>query len=73
MNTTKLISQWTMQGAARDVGGRFRKTDDIRRILVDDRDPSAAAVPVPLRVRGVDEEDWTALRVGGEGADGRVW
>jgi hypothetical protein len=65
MNTTKLISQWTMQGAARDVGGHFRETDDIRRILVDQRDPSAAAVPAALRVRGADEEDWTALRVGG--------
>jgi hypothetical protein len=67
MNTTKLISHWTMQGAGRGLDGRFRKTDDILEILASNRAAPAGAVPATLRVRGADEDDWTPLRVGGEG------
>ncbi len=42
MNTTELIAHWTMQGAGRDINGRFRKTDDIRTILGDQRDAPPA-------------------------------
>ena len=33
MNTTKLIGEWSMCGAGRDVGGRFRSTDDILAVI----------------------------------------
>ena len=64
MNTTELIAHWTMQGAGHDINGRFRKTDDIRAILGDQRDAPPAAVPTTLRVRGSDEDDWTPLGAG---------
>ena len=72
MNTTKLIAHWTMRGAARDIDGRFRTTDDIREILVGDRDARAAAASMPLQVRRADEEDWVPLGAEGD-AGGRVW
>jgi hypothetical protein len=76
MNTTKLIEHWTMDGASRDINGRFRKTDDILKVLASERGaPAEPAVTdaAALQVRGADEDDWTALGVGGEGAGGRVW
>jgi hypothetical protein len=65
MNTTQLIAHWTMQGAGRDIDGRFRTTDDIRAVLAVHHDAQQDAVPTPLQVRGADEEDWTSLRAGG--------
>jgi hypothetical protein len=73
MNTTKLISQWSMQGAGRGIDGRFRKTDDILEILASNRAGLAPAVSPTLQVRGADEDDWKSLGVGGEGHGGRVW
>jgi hypothetical protein len=70
MNTTKLISQWSMSGARRDVGGRFRATDDIGAVIADNqptREPTAAASS--FLIKGSDEEGWQPL---GEGNGGRV-
>jgi hypothetical protein len=73
MNTTQLISHWTMEGASRDVDGRFRTTDDIRTILAGHHEAPADSVAATVQVRGADEDDWALLRVGGEGDGGRVW
>jgi hypothetical protein len=70
MNTTKLISQWSMSGARRDVGGHFRATDDIGAVIADNqptREPTAAASL--FLIKGSDEEGWQPL---GEGKGGRV-
>jgi hypothetical protein len=70
MNTTKLISQWSMSGARRDVGGRFRATDDIGAVIADNQptcEPTAAASS--FLIKGSDEECWQPL---GEGKGGRV-
>jgi hypothetical protein len=72
MNTTQLIEHWTMQGAGHNLDGRFRTTDDIREVLAAHHDAPQDAVSATLRVRGADEEDWTSLRVGGEGDGGRA-
>ncbi|HEU5010027.1 MAG TPA: hypothetical protein VFT33_04955 [Gaiellaceae bacterium] len=60
-----------MDGAERDIDGRFRKTDDSLAVLAGQHD-APPAEPVPLQVRGAGEEDWTSLRVGGDGGGGRV-
>ena len=73
MNTTQLIAHWSMHGAGREIDGRFRKTDDIRKVLAAHQPPPGSGARATLHVRGADEEDWTALRVGGQGAGGRVW
>jgi hypothetical protein len=61
MNTTALIAEWSMCGARRDVGGRFRTTDDIRALL----SGGVAAEPPPasasLLVKPADEDDWRPL------------
>jgi hypothetical protein len=73
MNTTQLIEHWTMQGAGRNIDGRFRTTDDIREVLAAHHDAPRDAESATLRVRGADEEDWTSLKVGaGEGGSGRT-
>jgi hypothetical protein len=71
INTTQLIEHWTMDGAERDIDGRFRTTDDILAVLGSQHDAPRAA-PVPLQVRGAGEEDWTSLGVGGDGGGGRA-
>lgn len=71
INTTQLIEHWTMDGAERDIDGRFRRTDDILAVLARQHD-APPAEPVPVQVRGAGEEKWTSLRVGGEGGGGRV-
>jgi hypothetical protein len=66
VNTTQLIEHWTMDGAGRDVDGRFRTTDDIRAVLAAQSDaPQTSTAVESLQVRGADEDDWTSLRVGG--------
>jgi hypothetical protein len=65
MNTTQLIEHWTMDGADRDLDGRFRATIDILAVLAVQPDAPSAAVQAPVQVRGAGEEDWTSLRVGG--------
>jgi hypothetical protein len=60
MNTTKLISHWSMSGALHDVHGRFRATDDILAVI-ENHEPT----PEPTRpagssylIKGSDEENW---------------
>jgi hypothetical protein len=73
MNTTDLISEWSMDGADRDVAGRFRSTGDFLALFEDER-PSAPAADAPLPgndrptsshapllVKRADEEDWQPL------------
>ncbi len=72
MNTTELIAHWTMEGADRGIDGRFRKTDDILTIMGAHSDEPAEPAPAALRVRGADEDDWTPLGIGNEGAGERV-
>jgi len=68
MNTTKLTSQWSMSGARRDVGGRFRATDDISAMIGDNEPPPApASAAASFLIRGSDEDGWQAL---GEGKGG---
>jgi hypothetical protein len=59
MNTTKLIDQWTMSGARRDIDGHFRATDDIGAVIADNRPtpepPSAAS---SFLVKGAGEDSW---------------
>ena len=65
MNTTKLIAQWTMNGARRDVGGRFRATDDIGAVIADSQptlEPTAAASS--FSIKGADEDSWQPLEEG---------
>jgi hypothetical protein len=68
MNTTKLISQWSMSGARRDVSGRFRATDDIRAMIAG-RQPTPAPREAArsFLIKGSDEERWQPLGEG-EGA-----
>jgi hypothetical protein len=69
MNTTKLISQWSMRGARRDVGGRFRATDDIRAVIAGKQPtPAPPAAASPFLIKGSDEEGWQPLGRGKAGA-----
>jgi hypothetical protein len=68
MNTTKLISQWSMRGARRDVGGRFRATDDIRAMIAGKQPtPAPRAAARSFLIKGSDDEGWQPL-VEGKGA-----
>jgi len=65
MNTTKLIAQWSMSGARRDVDGRFRATDDIGAVIAGDQptpEPTAAASSFLLK--RADEDSWQPLEEG---------
>jgi hypothetical protein len=66
MNTTKLIGEWNMGGAGRDVGGRFRATDDILAVIADNETtPSpTAAVASSFLIKGSDEEAWQPVEAG---------
>jgi hypothetical protein len=70
MNTTALIAQWTMKGAARDATGRFRSLDDFLARF--GRDPERLAMETTFRMRGSDESEWLPLLLGAEGGGGRV-
>jgi len=62
MNTTKLIAQWTMSGEDRDVGSRFRATDDIGAVIAGNKPtskPTAAASS--FLIKGTNEESWQTL------------
>ena len=65
MNTTKLIAQWTMSGDGRDVGGRFRATDDIGAVITGNKptpEPTKAAASSFL-IKGANEDSWRTLDV----------
>ena len=64
MNTTKLIAQWTMSGEGRDVGGRFRATDDIGAVIADNRPtPEPTATASSFLIKGANEDSWQPLDV----------
>jgi hypothetical protein len=67
MNTTKLIGEWSMGGAGRDVGGRFRATDDILAVIADNQTAPAptSAVASSFLIKGLDEEGWQPVEAGG--------
>ena len=58
MNTTKLIAQWTMNGARLDVDGRFRPTDDVGAVIADSQPTTAAS---SFLIRGADGNGWQPL------------
>ena len=60
VNTTELIRHWTMQGAAPDVGTRFRSTAGVFA-SADDAPVQPTGAPDAFRMRGSDEEDWRPL------------
>ncbi len=62
MNTTKLISQWSMGGAPYDVDGRLKATDAIGAVIAGGEptsEPPAAASS--LFIKGSDEDGWQPL------------
>jgi len=60
VNTTELIKHWTMEGAAPDVGGRFRSTAGLLGVADDAAEPRGGA-PDALRMRPSDEDEWRPL------------
>jgi hypothetical protein len=63
MNTTKLIAQWTMSGAPRDVDGRFRATDDIGAVIADNQPtPEPTAAASSFLIKGADGDGWQQLK-----------
>lgn len=68
MNTTKLIGEWSMSGARRDLGGRFRSTDDILAVIAGNRaTPAPTAASGSFLIRSSDEVGWQPLTDGGGG------
>jgi hypothetical protein len=62
MNTTKLISHWTMKGTRRDVDGRFRASDDIGAVIADSQPmPEPTAAASSFLIKGADEDSWQTL------------
>ena len=52
------IAQWTMSGEGRDVGGRFRATDDIGRPT-----PEPTATASSFLIKGANDDSWQPLDV----------
>ena len=70
MNTTKLIGQWSMEGAARDADGRVRSVQEVLRLFA----PRTVALTeprarTPLQAKAAGEATREALHgnVGGGG------
>lgn len=61
MNTTTLIGHWNMDGAVRDLAGRFRPVDDIRAILLGEESRPRSSGVEPLLMKRADEADWRPL------------
>jgi len=62
MNTTHLISHWSMDGASRDLAGRFRRAGDVRKTLADGPvEDEHELERAPVLLKRADEEHWTAL------------
>lgn len=62
MNTTKLIAHWTMSGEGRDVGVRFRATDDIGALIADNQPtPEPTAATSSFLIKGANEGSWQSL------------
>jgi hypothetical protein len=60
LNTTELIKHWTMQGAAPDLGDRFRSIAGVLAVAGDAAEPSDGT-PDAFRMRRSDEEEWIPL------------
>jgi hypothetical protein len=63
MNTTKLISHWSMSGALYDVDGRFRAIDDIG-VAIEGKQPvpeQTAAAKSSFMIKGSDDAGWQPL------------
>jgi hypothetical protein len=60
LNTTELIRHWTMEGAAPDVGDRFRSMAGVPGVAGDTHEPPAGPRDA-LRMRPSDEEEWRPL------------
>ena len=73
MNTTKLIGEWSMEGAARDLDGRFRSAQEVRALFA--REALAMTKPrttASFLVKPAGEVTWEALLGdGGDGGGGR--
>jgi hypothetical protein len=64
MNTTKLIVHWTMSGEVRDVGDRFRATDDIGAVIADNQPtPEPTAAANSFLIKGANEDSWERVDV----------
>ncbi len=64
MNTTKLIVHWTMSGEGRDVGDRFRATDDIGAVIADNQPtPEPTAAASSFLIKGANEDSWERVDV----------
>ena len=62
MNTTKLIAQWTMNGARLDVDGRFRSADDIGAVFADNRPtPEPTTAAGSFLIKGAGGDGWQPL------------
>ena len=62
MNTTKLIALWTMSGEGRDIGGRFRATDDIGAVIAGKHStPEPTTATGSFLIKGTNEENWSKL------------
>jgi hypothetical protein len=62
MNTTKLIAQWTMNGARLDVDGRFRAPYDIGAVIADNHPtPEPTAAASSFLIKRADGYSWQPL------------
>lgn len=62
MNTTKLISHWSMSGASPDVAGRFRSSVDFGEDLTVRSHEEAPVVNTSgVLVKRADADDWAPL------------
>jgi len=62
MNTTKLITHWTMNGARIDADGRFRATDDIGAAIADNQPtPDQEARAGSFLIKGTDGDGWQTI------------
>jgi hypothetical protein len=60
MNTTKLIDQWSMAGADRDLSGRFPSAQELRGLFGGSHTPPQAATNPPL-MKPPGEQEWRPL------------
>jgi hypothetical protein len=53
-----------MSGEGRDVGGRFRATDDIGAVIADNRPtPEPTATASSFLIKGANDDSWQPLDV----------
>jgi hypothetical protein len=72
VNTTALITHWTMEGARADLDRGFRPSVDILAAVselssdpvVEPASAEAQSQPTPLLVKRAGEDDWQPLAVG---------